>query len=398
MNVFEEIKIGNVKLKNRIIRSSTFEGMWDKNGFPQELYYSLYEKLAKNELGGIITGCTYISAEGRMMQPGGAGMDSPEKVPFFRKLTDLVHQYGSKIFVQLIHSGRQTRQMDTGQQAVGCSTKKSFYFKEKPRRLTITEIKEIVEKFGDSALYAKDAGFDGVQLHGAHGYLIHQFMLPAINNRKDEYGIDKKTGLGIKFFKEIIQNVRQKCGPDYAVMVKISWGIDLRKRFTEKQFINLIKFLDTQDIDGLEISYGTMDHALNIFRGDVPVDLILKRNPLYKTNNKLKRRLLKAFILPFMKVKLKPFSPVYNLNYAELAKKFTKIPVISVGGFRSYEEMDYAIQNNKTDLVSLSRPLICEPDFISKIIADHSYTSKCINCNFCAVMCDTKNFTKCYKN
>ncbi|MBE9512012.1 MAG: NADH:flavin oxidoreductase, partial [Bacteroidetes bacterium] len=275
--------------------------------------------------------------------------------------------------------------------------KRSFYFKDKPRKLNRTEIVDIINRFGNSALYSKNAGFDGVQLHAAHGYLIHQFLLSNINNRKDEYGINPETGIGTKFLEEIIYNVRDKCGLNFPVLVKISGGVDYKNSFSEKQFIHLIRFFEQLKVDGIEISYGTMDYALNIFRGDLPLDLILTQNPIYKTKNKLKKRFWKIFVLPVIKAKLKPFSLMYNLDYAAIAKQVTDIPVISVGGFRSYEEIDYAIRNRKTDFVSLCRPLICEPDFVRKIKEDHCYLSQCTTCNYCAIMCDTKNYTKCYQ-
>lgn len=397
MKVFEETRIGRIKLKNRILRSGTFEGMCDKDGIPKDIYYSMYEELAKNELGGIITGFTYISPEGKAMQPGQAGIDLPEKVPFFRKLTDLIHNYNCRIFLQIAHTGRQTRTIDTGMEVVGCSGKRSFYFKGKPRKLNRTEIVDIINKFGNSALYSKNAGFDGIQLHTAHGYLIHQFLLSAINNRKDKYGINTETGIGTCFLKEIINNVRDKCGPNFPVLVKISGGVDYANTFSKEQFIDLIRFLERLKVDGIEISYGTMDYALNIFRGDLPLNLILEYNPIYKTRNKLKKKLWKTFVLAVIKKKLKSFSPMYNLDYAGIAKQITDIPIISVGGFRSYEDINYAISNRKADFVSLSRPLICETDFIRKIKRDHCYVSKCTNCNYCVIMCDTKNYTKCYK-
>lgn len=397
MDIFKETKIGEVKLKNRIFRSGTFEGMCDKEGIPNELYYSMYEELARNELGAIITGFTYISREGKAMQPGQAGIDSEEKVPFFRKLTDLVHRYNCRIFLQIAHTGRQTRSVDTGMEVVGCSDKRSFYFKDKPRKLNRTEIVDIINRFGNSALYSKNAGFDGVQIHAAHGYLIHQFLLSNINNRKDEYGINPETGIGTKFLEGVINNIRDKCGLNFPVLVKISGGVDYKNSFSEEQFIHLIRFFEQLKVDGIEISYGTMDYALNIFRGDLPLDLVLAQNPIYRTKNKLKKRFWKTFVLPVIKAKLKPFSLMYNLDYASIAKQVTVIPVISVGGFRSYGEIDYAIRNRKTDLVSLCRPLICEPDFVRKIKEDHCYLSQCTSCNYCAIMCDTKNYTKCYQ-
>lgn len=299
--------------------------------------------------------------------------------------------------MQIAHSGRQTLENVTGQKIVSSSSVKSKYFNQKPETLGISQIEEIIEKFGNSALYCKQAGFDGVQLHAAHGYLIHQFITPAINKRKDLYGIDKTTKIGIRFLKEIIENVRKKCGNDFPLLIKISAGDDLCPRFKKQQFINLIRSVNDLAVDAIEISYGTMDYALNIFRGDLPVNLILAKNPIVKTENKFAKFIFKAFVLPVLKFKLKKFSPNYNLESAVLAKVHTNKPVICVGGFRNFVEIESALYR-QIDFVSLCRPFLCEPDFLKKIESNHNYESECTNCNYCAIMCDSDSPTKCYKN
>ncbi|MFC2152254.1 NADH:flavin oxidoreductase [Bacteroidota bacterium] len=397
MEIFEKAYIGKCELKNRIFRSATFEGMSDKYGIPDENYLALYEELSKNNIGGIITGFAFISEEGKAIQPGQAGISSEKHIEQFKKVTSIVHTNGSKIFLQIAHTGRQTRELDIYQKVVGASGKKSKYFREKPKKLNTQEAFEIINKFGRSALYAKKAGFDGVQIHAAHGYLIHQFILPTINNRKDLFGIDSEKGLGLKFLDLIIDNIREKCSNDFPILIKVSGSDDYKKKFSKKQFSNLIEFLNLKKVDGIEISYGTMDHALNIFRGDIPVDLVLKHNKIYKVESKLAKKLLKTFIFPFAKKKIKPFSPMYNLEYAKIAKEITEIPIISVGGYREKKEIEYAIKNININFVSLSRPFICEPDFMIKIEENDNYKSRCINCNYCAIMCDSKYLTKCYK-
>ncbi len=398
MEVFEKAYIGNCEMNNRIIRSATFEGMCDPEGYPGEAYFNLYKELSRNEIGGIITGFTYISKEGKAMQPGQAGIDDDSKIPYFKKVTSEVHQNGSRIFLQVAHTGRQTRTANTGLQPVGCTSKRSFYFKDKPRMLSTNEVYTIAEKFGNAALYAQKAGFDGVQVHAAHGYLIHQFILPHINTRKDEFGIDRITGIGTRFFELVIDSIRKKCGPEYPLLVKISWGDDLAHKFNSRQYISLIKFLEREKVDAVEVSYGTMDHALNIFRGDIPLEWILKHNPVYRCNSSFRRHLWQRFIYPVYKRKLIPFTPMYNLHYASLAKQFSDLKIISVGGFRSLREMEYAVRGKYSDFVSLCRPFIRDPDFVKKIMNNHNYISTCKNCNRCAVMCDSTFHTRCYMN
>lgn len=397
-SIFGPYDHGSLHLKNRIIKSGIYEGRCDADGFPGQSYSDFYEMLAKSGVGGLITGFAFISREGRAMQPRQAGIDNPDKVMHFRKMTDTVHHHNCPVFLQISHAGRQTLKRSTGSSLRGVSSRRSVYFRQKPIPLDAWEVYERIEQYGLAALYAKEAGFDGIQLHAAHGYLIHQFILPAINNRRDEFGVSRTTGIGAVFLEKVINMVRRKCGNGFPVLVKISGDVDLQPGFTKEHFEELIRFLDRMEVSAIEISYGTMDHALNIFRGDIPENLILKQNPILKSRSRLKRLINRTFMRQYFKRKLKPFTPAYNLAYAASAKMLTGIPIISVGGFRNGDEIREAILTGKTDIVGLARPLICEPDFTEKLRLNGSYKSKCVNCNYCSVMCDSENETRCYKN
>lgn len=396
MKLFEPLTIGKTKFRNRIIRSATYEGMCDRDGFPTENYTSFFKVLASQEVGAIITGFAFTSVEGRAMQPFQAGIDNEGKIPHFRKTTEVVHQYGCPVILQISHAGRQTLSRVTGMEVRGSSSKRSQYFRSEPKPFSTHEVREKINEFIRSAGYAQKAGFDGVQVHAAHGYLIHQFILPSLNNRLDEFGLNPENTIGTRFLQEIISGIRKQCGNDFLIFVKVSGSDDLGKPFTLHQFKGLIGFLDKLKVDAIEVSYGTMDHPLNIFRGDMPVNLILSVNPILQTPSKFRKFLNKTIIYSWYRYKQKPFSPMYNLDYAKVAKQLTNIPIISVGGFRSANEIEFALSSGYADFAGLARPLICEPDFIMKIKKDFTYKSACINCNYCAIMCDSGQQTKCY--
>lgn len=397
MIALQPARIGAVVLKNRIIRSATYEGRCDDHGFPEESYRDLYAELARNDVGAMITGFTYITRSGRAMQPRQAGIENESKIRFYREVTSVVHSHDGRIFMQLAHTGRQTSRQATGEEVAGASRKRSRYFNQKPRPLEAREVLRIVEQFADAAARAMQAGFDGIQLHAAHGYLIHQFLSPAINTRKDLFGIDRESQLGIRFLDLIIDCIRQKCGPHYPVLVKISGGDDDRNGMSETRLVRLIHFLNTKKVEAIEISCGTMERPLDIFRGaSVPLDMILRCNPRYRIPGALRRSLWKTLAAPFILARTRPLTPTYNLHYAEMAKKHSEIPIISVGGFRSGGQIESSLADGKADFISLCRPLLCEPDFVQRLKENNSYVSRCVSCNVCAVLCDTRNPTRCH--
>jgi 2,4-dienoyl-CoA reductase-like NADH-dependent reductase (Old Yellow Enzyme family) len=397
MMAFQPARIGAVVLKNRIIRSATYEGACDDRGFPGERYRDLYVELAQNNVGAMITGFTFITPSGRAMQPRQAGMENESKIRFYQEVTGHVHSHKGRIFMQLAHAGRQTSSQATGEEVAGAGRKRSRYFKGSPRSLETREVLRIVEQFAASAAFAMQAGFDGIQLHAAHGYLIHQFLSPATNTRKDIFGIDKPSQLGTRFLEMVIDGIRQACGPSYPLLVKISGGDDGRRDNCEARLIRLITFLNARKVDAIEISFGTMERPLNIFRGaTVPLDAILRYNPRYRMRGALRRSLWKALAAPFVLARTRPLTPAYNLRYAETAKRHSDIPIISVGGFRSGAEIESALAGGRADFIGLCRPLLCEPDFVRKLERDNTYVSRCISCNVCAVFCDTPYPTRCH--
>jgi 2,4-dienoyl-CoA reductase-like NADH-dependent reductase (Old Yellow Enzyme family) len=397
LDMFSLVSLDKIRLKNRLVRSATFEGMSDSGGHPLQSYSNLYETLSRHDIGAIITGFAYTSKTGRAMQPGQAGIDCDNKIPEFEKIVKKVHRSGTAFFMQISHAGRQTCRNMTGGRVVGVTNRKSPYFKEIPHELSTKEASEIAGEFAQAARRAMQAGFDGVQIHAAHGYLIHQFLSPFINTRRDRYAVDKSTGIGTAFLNEVIDSIRSLCGNDFPLLVKVSGSGDNLQKDGNGNFEQLISFLNAKKAAGIEVSCGTMDTALNIFRGkSIPFDRILDVNPFYKTHNAVYRAVWKRIAAPFLARRIRLFSPAYNMPHAIAAKRHTSLPVISVGGFRSGSEINSAIQNGYIDLAGMCRPFIAEPDFADRLHKNSACVSKCVSCNICSVMCDSGNPARCY--
>jgi 2,4-dienoyl-CoA reductase-like NADH-dependent reductase (Old Yellow Enzyme family) len=235
-----------------------------------------------------------------------------------------------------------------------------------------------------SAEFAQQAGFDGVQIHAAHGYLIHQFLMKSVNHRCDLFRDGKH------FLELILLGIQKRCGDRFPVLVKVSGSAG-------SGFTDLIRFLDSQPVAAIEISYGTMDAALNIMRGDVPDELVLKYNPVLKAKGRLDRWFKRTLLFPVLKSTLAPFTPAYNLIYAKIAKRHTTLPIICVGGIRKGSEMKTLVETEGIDFVGLCRPFICEPDFAVKLRRNENAVSRCVNCNGCTIMCDSGLPTRCYR-
>ncbi len=397
--LFAPIKIGGIGLRNRFVCSATYEGAADSDGFVGDDYRNRFEELARNQVAMIITGFTYISKAGRAMHPRQAGLDCDAKIPGFKKAVEVAHSHGVPIVVQLAHAGRQSLPEMTGGSLLSSTNEASMYYRRKPRLISAAEAAGTAADFARAAVRAREAGFDGVQLHAAHGYLLHQFLMKETNKLRNEYGIDEAEGIGTAFLELIIDGIREQCGAEFPILVKISGDIDSKAGFFPGRFDSLVKLLDRKRVAAIEISYGTMDYPMNIFRGALPLETVLDQNPLFRSRSILMRALYRGYIKHKFAPRLLPFSRMYNLEYAARAKTLTDIPVISVGGFRRLSDMETAVLSEHTDLISMSRPFLREPDLVvSMSKGDGEYISKCTNCNMCAVMCDSGNATKCYRS
>lgn len=254
--LFSEWSLGKVRLKNRLVVSPVTTLFCTEDGMATERYIRYHEERARGGWGLIIAETYVVDPKGKgyRLLPG---FWEDAQIESHRALTERVHRYDTKIFAQLYHSGRQTTGEVTGAQPVAPSPIPCPVKKDVPHELTLDEVRDLVEKFGDAALRAKKAGFDGVQIHGGHGYLIDEFMSSYSNKRTDAYGGSFYNRM--RFPVEIIQNIRAKCGDDFAVDIKISGDEIAPGGMTIEDSKAAAIFLEQAGVDSITVSVGVYE-------------------------------------------------------------------------------------------------------------------------------------------
>jgi len=345
--LFEKTTINGLTLDNRFVRSATWEGMCDNNGRPTTKLASCYRALAAGGVGLIITGYAFVRPDGKQL-PGKMGIHTDGFVAEMQTLTKTVHNEGGKICIQLVHAGGQTTAKTAGRAPLAPSAVKVEQFPEEPQAMSKQDIDEIVAAFGNSARRAKEYGFDAVQLHAAHGYLINQFLSPLTNRRPDEYGGPLENRC--RFLLEVYRAVRLAVGPDFPVLAKLNGSDNLEGGLDLRDAVHAARLLDMEKIDAIEVSGGTSASGER-----VPVRTKIDR----------------------------PAREAYNLSLAQEIKKAVRCPVMAVGGFRSPEVIKKAVTENNIDYISMARPFIREPRLVSRWKEGDHYPATCISCNGC---------------
>lgn len=345
-SLFDETRINKIVLQNRLVRSATWEGMCAPDGSPTAKLAAYYRTLAKGGVGLLITGYAYVRADGKQL-PGMLGMDRDFREEL-AAMNSQVRAEGAKICLQLVHAGGQTNSDIAGKRPVAPSAVSVAQYQEVPEELSPDDIRRLVDCFAAAALRGKEAGFDAVQLHAAHGYLINQFLSPLTNRRTDAYGgsIDNRS----RFLMEVYREVRKAVGVDYPVLVKLNGSDNLDGGLELEDALVVARMLDEEGIDAIEVSAGTPAS------GD--------RSPV---RQKIDSREQEA----------------YNLPQAERIKGVVTCPVIVVGGLKSYEIVEGIIRRSEADLVAFSRPLIREPNLPRRWQNGDESKARCISCNGC---------------
>lgn len=390
-NVFEEASIGNIKLNNRIIRSATHESMANENGKPTEQLIRKYEALANGEVGAIITGYAGIQQNGKAPLKNMLMIDSDEQIASYKEMVNAVHNYNTPIILQIAHCGRQTLSKITGLPTVAPSPiRDKLYNEDLPHQLSETEVNELINNFVLCIERAMKAGFDGVQLHLAHGYLLSSFLSPHMNKRKDKWGGNLENRYRI--VNDIMKLARERIG-NYPILVKMNAYEKSKDGMKIEEAIKIAQLLEQSGCDAIEVSCGVAEEGFVTSRGDFPYDIICKYNHRISKLPKIIFPILKPVLKRTM-TSPKPYS-LYNLRNAEEIKRHVKIPVIVVGGIRKIKDIKDIIEQDKSDFVSMSRPFIIEADIVKKFKESRQTESKCINCNYCMIGTEIESL-KCY--
>ena len=351
MELIETTKIKNIKLNNRIFRSALWMNMADKDGHITPQLYKVYEELSQGGLGMIITGYSVVDPNDRA-NPGMMGIHNDSFIDEHKKLVDIVHSNGTPISIQLAYGGSQTNHPDFQEATLlGPSAVRNRTTGIMPKEMTQQDIQHVVKMFTNAAVRAKKAGYDAVELHGAHGYLLSQFLTPYCNRREDEYGgnIENRS----RIIVEVIKSIREAVGDDFTVMVKMNHDdyMDEGEGLTLTDAIDVAKILEEAGVDLLEISGANETSG----KGISPA-----RTKIHK-----------------------PELQSYFLEPTQQIANAVSIPVILMGGNRNYARLQNILNTTDIQYFSIARPLLCEPDLVNKWKKNPEYKPLCVSCNGC---------------
>ena len=324
--LFDPVTLQGLSMKNRLVRSATWEGIAAPDGSITEEAYAIYRELAAGGVGLVITGFTSVSLHDCYFD-GMMRLCDDSLIPQYKKLTDLIHREGCPVVTQL---------------ALGAFYREAngHFVQTEPDDMTEEEIRQVVREFTDAAVRAGKAGFDGVQIHAAHFFFLSRFISPAVNHREDMYGgtVENRA----RILLEILAGIKKEA-PDLHVTIKINCNDFTYGGLTESESLKTLKLLDRSGLNSAEISgNGTSVSGIRAHKNE-------------------------GYFVPF----------------AAKAAEALSCPVIVVGGFRSVDTMEAVLNQTRIELISLSRPLLREPDLPNRMAGDPGTVSKCISCNRC---------------
>lgn len=386
--IFTPYKLGPIELRNRTIRSAAFEGMGKNNG-PTEELFNYHRAVAKGGIG--MTTVAYAA-----VCRSGISFDSQlwmreEIVPELKRLTDAVHAEGAKASIQLGHCGNMTHRRTCGQMPIGASSGFNLYSPTFHRKMKQKDIDEVVKAYGDAVRLAMKAGFDAVEIHAGHGYLISQFLSPYTNHRHDRYGgsLDNR----MNFMRECIREVVKAADGKIAVTAKLNTRDGFRGGQEVDELIEVAKELRRLGVDAITLSGGFVSRAPQyVMRGEFPTKAIAHYLPASQWWLKICLYIGSWAVCPTVTFK--------HLFFMEDALKFKAAmpdyPFIYVGGVTTGEDARKVLENG-FPLFQMGRAVLEDTDFVNKLKADENHCSGCEHSNFCIGRMYSKSM-QCHKH
>lgn len=370
MSLFTPYKIGPIELRNRTIRSAAFEGMGKDNG-PTQMLHDYHVSVAKGGVG--MTTLAYASVCESGLSFKTQLWLRPEIVGSLRKITDDIHSAGAKASIQIGHCGNMTHRSTAGCVPVGASTGFNLYSPTFVRGLRKDELRPIAKQFGDAVRTARDAGFDCVEVHAGHGYLISQFLSPYTNHRKDEYGgsLDNR----MNFMRLCMEEVMEAAGSDMGVLVKTNMRDGFKGGLEIDDCITVAKEIERLGAHAIVLSGGFVSKApMYVMRGEMPI---------YSMTHYMKQWWLKYGVRMFgkMMIPAEPFKELYFLEDAKEFRRELKCPLVYVGGAVSREGIDKVLDEG-FEFVQMGRALLNDPAFVDKL-RQGAERCGCDHVNYC---------------
>ena len=383
MNAFDPIQLRGLELKNRFIKTATFEGM-SRKGVPDDRLFEFHASMAANEVG--LTTVAYGSVNEDGLTHEDQMVIDRTATPYLQRLAAEVHEKGGKIAIQLTHCGyftRSTRYKSKKPLGPSRTLNKYGIMKGRPysKAMTQADIDQTIADFEHAAIVSKECGFDAVEIHMGHGYLLSQFLSPAINKRRDKYGGSLENRM--RFPREIVNAIRAGVGDEFPILVKINLDDDFKNGFTLPECIKVVQMLDTHGVDAVMLSGGfTSITPFYLMRGDIPLKEMVESE-----SNFLQKIALRFFGRSI--IKRYEFAENFFLEKALKVRRSTKMKLVYVGGVISAKGIA-EIMDSGFDMIAMGRALIAEPDFIKKIKANPEHQSPCDQCNICVGYLDKK--------
>jgi len=343
--LFTPYHIGSLKTSNRLVRSATAERMADPDGRPLPPLTKVYEDLVRGGVGLIITGHMYVHPSGKAHDEM-TGVYTDDLIPDLARLARAVHGLGGRIVPQINHGGMNS-QAEAVSEPIAPSATDQPFLAGPAREMTPLEVDTAIKAYADAARRCQEAGFDGVQIHAAHGYLISQFLSPFVNKRTDRWGGTAEKRM--RFLREVCSAVREQVGDEYPVLIKLGMMDSVEGGLSSEEGAGIVATLAGMGIDAVEISGGIGgEKSLNVRKG-------------------IRSEAKEAYFLPL----------------AREARRRTELPILLVGGFRSRSVMERVLADGLADYVSLCRPLISEPDLPNQFRLGLKDKSRCLSANNC---------------